>query len=393
MKLLIAAVLGCAWATSGVLGPAAGAAETNTLSIEELADGWILLFDGETDFGWKAGSKANWKVADGVISVSAGDKGLLHTTSEFADFVLKVDFRNPKGTNSGIFLRTPAEPKDPTSDCYELNIADVSVSPFPTGSFVGRQKAEGNHDSSAWRTFTVKAEGSHFTVALDGQRVLDYVDRKPLARGFIGLQFNSGPVEFRNVKLKPLALEPIFNGRDLTGWRAEPGKTSVFSATPAGELNVKNGPGQLEFQGQLTDFVMQLEIISNGKSLNSGIFFRNIPGKPGQGYECQIHNGYKDGDRTKPVDGGTGGIYRRQAARRVVPNDFEWFRETLVVSGLHMAAWVDGYQVSDWTDPRPPHENPREGSRRAAGTLSIQGHDKTTDLSFRKLSVAEMAPR
>jgi len=41
-----------------------------------------LLFDGETDYGWQAASKANWKVADGVISVSSGEMGLLHTTSE-----------------------------------------------------------------------------------------------------------------------------------------------------------------------------------------------------------------------------------------------------------------------------------------------------------------------
>ena len=43
------------------------------------------------------------------------------------------------------------------------------------------------------------------------------------------------------------------------------------------------------------------------------------------GYECQIQNGYKDGDRTKPLDCGTGGFYRRQDARMVVADDFTWF--------------------------------------------------------------------
>jgi hypothetical protein len=365
----------------------------NTLSADELADGWILLFDGETDYGWKAASKANWKVADGVISVSEGEMGLLNTTSEFGDYVLKVDFRNPKGTNSGIFLRTPAVPKDPATDCYELNIADETVSPFPTGSFVKRKKGEGNPDSSQWRSYTVKAEGGRFTVDLDGQRVLDYLDPKPLGRGFIGLQFNSGQVEFRNVKLKPLSLRSIFNGRDLTGWQAFPGKASVFSVTPAGELNVKNGPGLLELQQLYADFVLQLDVISNGKHLNSGVFFRSIPGEYSQGYECQIQNGFQGNDRTKPIDCGTGGFYRRQNARKVVPNDFEWFHETLIASGSHMAAWVNGYQVSDWTDPRPADDNPRQGLRLQGGTLSIQGHDPTTDLSFRKLRIVEIPPR
>ncbi|HEV3136380.1 MAG TPA: family 16 glycoside hydrolase, partial [Pirellulales bacterium] len=63
------------------------------------------------------------------------------------------------------------------------------------------------------------------------------------------------------------------------------------------------------------------------------------------------------------------------------------------VSGNHMASWINGIQVSDWTDMRPADENPRNGSRLKAGTISIQGHDKTTDLSFRKLRIAETPPR
>ena len=39
------------------LPDAARAAAPNTLTPEELADGWILLFDGETLFGWTAGEQ------------------------------------------------------------------------------------------------------------------------------------------------------------------------------------------------------------------------------------------------------------------------------------------------------------------------------------------------
>jgi hypothetical protein len=111
------------------------------------------------------------------------------------------------------------------------------------------------------------------------------------------------------------------------------------------------------------------------------------------GYECQIQNGYKNGNREKPSDYGTGAIYRRQPTRRVMPDDFNWFHMTLIASGLHMASWVDGYQVTDWTDPRPPDKNPRNGSRTEPGTLAIQAHDKTTDLSLRFFRAAEMPPR
>ncbi|MHB8736866.1 MAG: 3-keto-disaccharide hydrolase, partial [Terriglobales bacterium] len=368
------------------------AAEThNALTAEELAEGWILLFDGVTDFGWKAATEANWKVADGVISVSEGEPGLLATTSEFGDYQLRLDFRAAKQTNSGIFLRTPPVPNDPASDCYELNIA-ADDNPFPTGSFVKRQKTDG-HTNGQWQSYDVTVRGDRFTVRLDGHLVLDFADPKPLGRGAIGLQLNSGPVEFRNIKLRPLGLEPIFNGRDLAGWHEFAGKPSVFSVTDEGALNVKNGPGQLESDVRFGDFVLQLEVFSNGRHLNSGIFFRSIPGEFCNGYESQIHNGFVDGDRTKPLDYGTGAFYRRQKARKVVSDDFQWFHKTLVVSGAHMAAWVNGYQVSDWTDSREPNANPRNGLRREAGTLIIQGHDPTTDLSFRNLRAAETQAR
>lgn len=372
---------------------AAAPASPNTLTAEELADGWILLFDGETLYGWAPTSEANWHVADGAIRVSEGPKGLLVTTSEFADYALRLEFRCPAATNSGVFLHTTGQPTDPARDCYELNIAAPDVSPFFTGSFVGRQKAREYVGGEGWHAFDVRLEGGRAQVAVDGRPVLDYTDPRPLGRGKIGLQLNSGPVEFRGVKLKPLGLAPLFNGRDLAGWRPFPEQKSVFTARPDGTVHVRDGRGQLESEAQFGDFALQIEVFSNGPQLNSGIFFRSIPGEFTNGYECQIQNGYKDGDRTQPVDCGTGGFYRRQNARRVMADDYTWFPLTLVVSGPHMAAWVNGVQVSDWTDTRPPHDNPRQGLRLAPGTLSLQGHDPTTDLSFRQLRAAELAPR
>lgn len=366
----------------------------NTLSPDELAEGWILLFDGQTLFGWQPNNKADWHVADGAIAVSQGDQGLLNTTSEFADYQLKLEFRADKTTNSGVFVRTPVKPTDPATDCYELNIAPDD-NPFPTGGFVKRQKSAGGRTTGEWQTFDVTAAGGHFTVKLDGRLVLDYSDSKPPRRGFIGLQLNQGRVEFRNVKLRPLGLKSIFNGRDLSGWKVYPGEKnkSQFSVTPAGELNVKNGPGQLESDSHYGDFVVQLEVFVNGEKLNSGVFFRSIPGDWWNGYESQIHNGYADDDRARPLDFGTGAIYRRQKARQVVSNDFEWFYKTVLATGNHIAVWVNGQQVTDWTDNRAANANPRQGLRTEPGSLIIQGHDPTTDISFRRLRAGELPKR
>lgn len=375
-------------------GVGAVAAPSNTLTREELDQGWILLFDGETLFGWTAGGKADWHVSDGAIRVAKGEPDLLATTSQFADFALKAEFRSPKGTNSGIFLRTAsaAMPTDVATACYELNIADPDH-PYPTGSFVKRKRRQADPDGAGWQALEVTAEGGRFQVKLNGQPVLDYTDPNPVGRGFLGLQYNQGPVEFRNLKLKPLGLASIFNGKDLSGWRTFPGQKTVCSVTPEGWLRVKDGRGQLETLGQYADFTLQLEVFVNGKGINSGIFFRSIPGEMMNGYESQIHNGFLDGDRGKPVDCGTGGIFRRQNARKVVADDQQWFHKTIHVEGDHMAVWVNGYQVSDWTDTRPPNDNPRKGLRRQAGTIIIQGHDPTTDFLFRNLKAGELPRR
>jgi hypothetical protein len=156
--------------------------------------------------------------------------------------------------------------------------------------------------------------------------------------GSTNLSWNHGPIVFsvpdgetlklRSIKLKPLDLQPLFNGKDLTGWKEiKTDRTkSRFTVRPEGCLNVKNGPGDLQTEGQWADLVLQLDAYSNGDHLNSAVFFRSLPGQFWSSYEAQIRNQWQDNDRTKPVDYGTGGIYNRQPARKVVSSDRECSR-------------------------------------------------------------------
>ena len=411
-------------------------AKPNQLTPEQIVEGWISLFDGETLFGWTPTSKANWKVEAGAIAVSEGEQGFLMTNSEFGDYELHFQFKAPATTNSGVFLRTPLKPTDPAKDCVELNIAPKE-NPFPTASLVGRLKVAlepasyGVDDPNqptrrvggpgravdawqeGWHAFDLVLEGSTVRISLDGVLLTTYIANNssvPL-RGHIGLQFREGPVAFRNIRLKPLGLQPMLNGKDLAGWNDEQKKTSKFeivaSQDSSGslplegrgpeeskvgdfELRVTNGSGQLESDATYGDFTMQFETRVDGDGLNSGVFFRCIPREYMNGYECQISNKITDGDPTKPTDFGTGAIYRRIAARRVNARDHEWFTTTLVATGPNVAVWVNGLQVTDWTDPRPPHDNPRSGLRTAAGTISLQGHDPTTDIRFRNMRIGEL---
>src|SRR5690606_7230424 len=135
--------------------------------------------------------------------------------------------------------------------------------PFPTGSLVGRAAGEpaSADDADAWHAFHIKLESTTVSVELDGKRIpLAKFEHTPVPpRGRIGLQFNDGPVAFRNIRLKPLGLKPLFNGRDLSGWNTDRADQSEFSVTEAGEIAVRNGPGQLETDDTFGDFVLQLD--------------------------------------------------------------------------------------------------------------------------------------
>ena len=387
-----------------VLCPEARGAEPKLLPWELLEDGWIQLFDGETLYGWRPTGDADWEVQGGEIRTRGEKPGFLMTTSEWADYEFQCEFRAPAATNSGVFLRSAFEPKDPAHDCYELNIAPID-NPFPTGSLVARQKVsdrpspnpspgrggESKQPPAAdeWHTFRLTVWAGWIIAELDGQPVADYTDPSPVRIGHIGLQSNSGPVRWRNIRLRPIELVPFLKTNDLSNFNTERAEQSRFEVTDE-VLHIAGGPGQIETNSEFANFVLQLECKVNGDGLNSGVFFRTLRTDRWLGYESQIQNGFKKGDRTQPADFGTGGIYRRQPARRIVAEDREWFAKTIVADGPHIAVWVNGHQVSDWTDPRPPHESAREGLRLGPGAVAIQGHDPTTDLVFRKIRAAEL---
>ncbi|AMV18094.1 DUF1080 domain-containing protein [Planctomyces sp. SH-PL14] len=367
----------------------------NPLTAEEIEAGWLSLFDGHTLFGWASNqSEVNWSVKDGTITADSGPIGLLNTTVPFADFEFRCEFRTAEGANSGVFLRTTADPKDLKADCYELNIADEQPEGFLTGSIVGWKKTdEPIKGSGDWRKFSVTAEGNRVRVQLDGKEIMDFTDESAARKsGLLGLQKNKGKVEFRNLAVKPLGMEKLFNGKDTAGWTLVPGSKSKFDIVD-GAIHCHDGPGFLETEREFGNFVARVDAQTHAADLNSGYFFRAMKGTekdPSNGYEVQVHNGIENGDPCRASNAGTGAIFRRVSARRVIPKDKEWCTTTLVANGNRMAVWVNGYAVVDWEDTRKPDENPRKGQRTKAGHISLQGHDPTTDVSFRNIQVVEL---
>lgn len=68
-------------------------AKPTTLTRKEIAEGWVLLFDGKSTRGWTSPNGSKWTVLDGMLAPQAGEPGLLVTTKEFGPCELKLQCR------------------------------------------------------------------------------------------------------------------------------------------------------------------------------------------------------------------------------------------------------------------------------------------------------------
>jgi hypothetical protein len=361
---------------------AADEPKPNTLTAKEIEEGWILLFDGETTFGWRAKEKDAFTVSDNALAISKDFDGRLVHATVWNRYELSYEYVKPKNVKCAVVLGSDVSSKEsPDSVVLELRI-----------------------EQDSWVKQTVKVTEDELT---------SEKSRPPPGT----IAFQGAGLRLRNLKLKPLYMKPLFNSKNLSGWKKfdkDPAKAkSEFSVTKDGEIHMKNGPGDFQTEKQWADFILQVECKTNGDRLNSGVFFRCIPDEYQQGYEAQIHNGFTDKPEkeytieefdpeshkptgTKKVkyqaqDYGTAGIYRRIPARQPVAKDKEWFTMTVVAQGRHIATWVNGIQVVDWTDNRPENDNARNGCKLGQGAISLQGHDATTDILFRNIRLAELS--
>lgn len=368
------------------------------LAPELLEQGWVRIFDGQSPFGWfVVETKADWRVNDGIISVTRGDKSYLCSSFQVADFELELEFRCDKDTNSGIFLRTTPQPESVAQDCLELNIAPPD-NPFPTGSFVQREKLEpaelGEFDPTQWHKYFVRVEGQSAQVKLDGKLIMELENFEAAPIGHISLQHNSGKVEFRNVLLRPLDGELLSTDKEWeSDWElSTKEEAEVTVEVRENGLEVNGGLGQLQSKEDYQDFFLQASYTLATPEVNSGIFFRCIRDNMLDGYECQVNHAIEGNDRLRPADAGAGAIFRRENARIVMGDGTTKTYLTLLAQGPQFVTWVNGVQVAEFYDSREPNENPRRGLRLEAGPLSVQAHDPGTSFTLHELEVRTIAP-
>ena len=85
----------------------AAAGDVNTLTAQEKAAGWQLLFNGQDLSGWhnfkKEGVRPGWQVKDGaLVCVDPHTAGDIVTSNQFGWFELQLDYNISEAGNSGI---------------------------------------------------------------------------------------------------------------------------------------------------------------------------------------------------------------------------------------------------------------------------------------------------
>jgi hypothetical protein len=201
---------------------------------------------------------------------------------------------------------------------------------------------------------------------------------------------------------------PLFNGKDLTGWKLppEPNKgaiVEVIKKEKDGKLVAYHGKGKddKEFplwrvedgvligsgpashlfseRGDYENFHFRVEAMINDKG-NSGQYFRTaFGGGFPKGYEAQINATH--GDKIK-----TGSLYLPQVKEVLVLNEAphkpdEWFTQEVIAEGNHIIIKVNGKTTVDWKDPE---------NRYKKGHFALQGHDPGTVVKFKKIEVKEL---
>ena len=227
----------------------------------------------------------------------------------------------------------------------------------------------------------------HVQAWVNGQLSADYTDTTSLTAGYIGLQFREDVIRFRNVKVRPISYA-ILPAKDLKEFNTPAGSVKA-ELTEKGSLSLTGGKGHIELLQPHANCCLQFSVQTLAENVNSGLFFRCIPGQDMNGYECQIHHGFRE-DRRRPVDAGMGSIFRRQNAKAVLSDSSDKTFLTVIADGPLMSTWVNGVQVVDWQDTREPNENPRKGMRTDAGTIMLQAHDANCKVRFDSLNICPL---
>lgn len=221
--ILLAAVLFIAapvYASECAAEKAASGAESSAATcVKEPVD----LFNGKDFAGWKlflpdasVDPATVWSVRDSVVHCTGNPAGYMRTETKYGNYRLRVEWRWPgDGGNSGVLLHIQDQdevwPKSVEAQLMSGNAGDFWViggTDFKEhkGQLdrrVPKKEATTEKQLGQWNEYVIECRGDKILVFVNG--VLQNVATEcTVTEGYIGLQSEGTPIEFRSVRLEPL---------------------------------------------------------------------------------------------------------------------------------------------------------------------------------------------
>lgn len=219
----------------------------NTISEEESALGWKLLWDGKTTNGWR-GAKlktfptGGWAIENGILKVlnsngaESANGGDIVTIDKYKNFELSVDFKITDGANSGIkyFVDTELNKGEGSSIGCEFQILDDKNHPDAKLGVKGNRTLGSLYDliPASNDKFFRKSDFNNARIVVNGNNVQHFLNDKLIveyerntqlfnalvncskysvwpnfgnaAEGNILLQDHGSEVWFKNIKIREL---------------------------------------------------------------------------------------------------------------------------------------------------------------------------------------------
>ncbi|MEG1750002.1 MAG: DUF1080 domain-containing protein [Tannerellaceae bacterium] len=388
---------------------ACGGGAQNKLSEMEIADGWQLLFDGESLNGWRdyngTALTGPWEVVDGTIQADGGGSdasGYIVTDRPYENFELSWDWKISKGGNSGMMYHVVERPQNAvpyiTGPEYQLIDDENFAEPLEPWQKCGVDYAmylpeAGKlkvNPAGSWNNSRIVFDNGHVTYYMNGEKTIEFdawtddwfarknsgkwadVPEYGLAtKGLICLQDQGYPVWFRNMKIKELPRKPkeisLFNGTDLNGWDVN--GTELWYVKDS-LLVCESGPdkqyGYLATRTYFDDFDLSVEFKQEANG-NSGIFIRSFVEDDVKVNGWQVEVAPKGNDSGGIYESyGRGWLIQIPDERENILREGQWNTMRIRVEGDHVTTWLNGEQMVDIKD---------EKIGAGQGRIALQIHD------------------
>lgn len=167
----------------------------------------IKLLQQNSLDGWQALGENQWIVKNGVLQSPRSGANLV-TVNKYNDFKLHIEFRCPKGSNSGVYLRGR----------YEVQIED-SKGKQPEKHLMGgvygflTPTEMAAKDAGEWQSYDITLTGRLVNIVANGKTIIcnqeipgitgGALDSREGEPGPIYLQGDHGPIEYRNIVITP----------------------------------------------------------------------------------------------------------------------------------------------------------------------------------------------